>query len=102
MCDEENCNHITGCEQRNVMDGTAAEDHSDVTQNSTKYDQYSNKSIEKGHDVILNCSSGRPYITRPFQNSTMLIILCFLTSAFFVIIVMYIRLNKRPTTCPWS
>ncbi|XP_065928285.1 uncharacterized protein [Magallana gigas] len=132
VCDEENCNHITGCVQRtsnktfwttnlplnktnltyvlhehttlkkDVMDGTAAEDQSDHTQNSTKYDQYSNKSIEKGHDVILNCSSGRPYITRPFQHSTMLIILCFLTSAFFVIIVLYFRLNKRPTNCPWT
>lgn len=83
------------------MDGTTAENQSDVTQNSTKYDQYSNKSTEKGPDVILNCSSVRPYITRSFQNSTMLIILCFLTSAFFVIIVMCFRLNKRPTTCLW-
>lgn len=46
------------------MDGTAAEDHSDVTQNSTKYDQYSNKSIEKGKtlfiDIVSTCMLGLP------------------------------------------
>lgn len=46
------------------MDGTTAEDQSDVTQNSTKYDQYSNKSTEKGKtlfiDIMSTCMSGLP------------------------------------------
>lgn len=46
------------------MDGTTAEDQSDVTQNRTKYDQYSNKSTEKGKtifiDIVSTCMLGLP------------------------------------------
>uniref|UniRef100_A0A8W8JCL2 Uncharacterized protein n=1 Tax=Magallana gigas TaxID=29159 RepID=A0A8W8JCL2_MAGGI len=72
VCDEENCNHIIGYVQRTSNETfwttnpplnktktnityvlhehttfKKAEDQSDITQNSTKYDQYSNKSTEK-------------------------------------------------------
>lgn len=40
-----------------MMDGTTAEDQSDVTQNSTKYDQYSNKSTEKGKTLFIDIVS---------------------------------------------
>lgn len=46
------------------MDDSTAEDQLDVTQNSTKYDKYSNKSTEKGKtifiDIVSTCMLGLP------------------------------------------
>lgn len=46
------------------MDGMTAEDQSDHTQNSTKYDQYFIKSTEKGKtlfiDIVITCMLGLP------------------------------------------
>eukprot|EP00105_Crassostrea_gigas_P011581 XP_011427316.1 PREDICTED: uncharacterized protein LOC105328239 [Crassostrea gigas] len=118
ICGKKFCNHISGCEQlhvtedndvedqsifsrnptniatvnEDVTDGTVTGNQSYFTQNSIKYETYSNKSVEK--DVLWNCSSIRPYITRPFRSRTMLISLCLLTSAFFVITAIYFRLKE--------
>eukprot|EP00105_Crassostrea_gigas_P011575 XP_011427307.1 PREDICTED: uncharacterized protein LOC105328233 [Crassostrea gigas] len=80
MCEEDQCDPITGCDGKNTTTVMPVENTPHFKHNSTSVNNSSKE------DMPLNCS---------FQKSkAMLISLCILAATFFVIMSIYLKINK--------
>lgn len=52
--EEQDCNHISGCEPLNVKASWTAETQTSVLQNSKKYEPYLKKSLKKGKILFID------------------------------------------------